>query len=196
MKNYILVFFAFLLLAGCKESKKDQAAPVTPSAPGFIEQLVPENVSIEVTLIKEIPEGTQLRRQDLADYLQLTVKNSNGEYGSIIGDSNSFRQFTVDVFADRTVTWKRKSLAGNGNQRPKIDSIFMKERNGGKRIIPEQGERVNGGNQPEKDGNDLRFKVNRGNLNKGDIENYTIRITIMGQDNPIDIDPVIRYHPE
>ena len=186
MKNYILVFFAFLLLAGCKESKKDQAAPDTPPAPGFIKQLAPENVSIEVTLIKEIPEGTQLRRQDLANYLQLTVKNSNGEYGSIIGDSNSFRQFTVDVFEERTVTWKGKSLAGNGNQRPKIVSIVMKE-NGGKRIIPEQGDPVNG--------NDLRFKVNKG-FNKGDIENYTIRITIMGQDNPIDIDPIIRYHPD
>ena len=193
MKNYLLLLFAFLLLAGCKESKKDQVPSIAPAAPGFIKQLAPENVSIEVTLIKEIPEGTQLRRQDLANYLQLTVKNSNGEYGSIIGDSNSFRQFTVDVFADKTVTWKGKSLAGNGNQRPKIDSIFMKERNGGKRIIPEKGERVNGGNQPEKDGNDLRFKVNKG-FNKGDIENYIIRITIMGQDNPIDIDPVLKYH--
>ena len=70
----------------------------------------------------------------------------------------------------------------------------MKE-NGGKRIIPEKGDRVNGSNQPEQDGNDLRFKVNKG-LNKGDIENYIIRITIMGQDNPIDIDPIIRYHPD
>ena len=52
MKNYLLLLFAFLLLAGCKEIKKDQVPPIAPAAPGFIKQLAPENVSIEVTLIK------------------------------------------------------------------------------------------------------------------------------------------------
>ena len=197
MKNYALLLIAFLLLIGCEKSTKTPASPVDSPVQKreAIPELKPEDVDIMVILLKEHPDK-KLSNNELAEYIQLTVNNSNGVYGTIIGDPKSFIKFTVDVFAKKTVTWKGGKLAGIGGQKPRIEIIAQKERQvqeRGPKIIPDKGTRVG------PNGDDLKFTVNSdSSLQKGDEEEYDIKINIKQRDSTYVyiIDPIIRYHPE
>ena len=192
MKKYLLLLFAILLLVGCQKTKNEPADP--EDSKKLIQELERENVNILVSLLKEHPEN-RLNSNELADYIQLSVDNRNGAYGTIIGDPKSFKKFTVDVFANMTVTWKGSKLAGIGGQKPRIEIIARKKtqvQESRPKVIPDNGTRVG------PNGDDLEFKVNSGNgLQNGYEEEYDIKITIKKKDSTYEynIDPVIRYHP-
>lgn len=197
MKNYLILVFGFLLLVACKKNTKTPVHPEDPpvqqSEP--IPELKPEDVNIMVTLLKEHPDK-KLSKNELAEYIQLTVNNSNGVFGSIIGDPNSFAKFTVDVFAKKAVTWKGDKLSGIAGQKPRIEIIAQKEiksKESRPKVIPVKGTRVG------QNGDNLKFIVNSGNgLKDGDEEEYNIQIKIKKSSATYTytIDPVIKYHPQ
>ncbi len=192
MKNYLLVLFAFLLLAGCDQSKKNQQdllnekteelESVLKKMKIFGPDLTPRNVTIEVRLIKKLPENVPVDSININDYIQLVEGNS----GSVIGNP---KDFTVIVYAGRTVKWKGKKLPGVSGQKPRIESIIMKGNISNNKDIITNGRRVDGDN-------DMEFDVKQ-NMNLGDTEHYKIMISF-GQNEKkktFEIDPKAVYHP-
>jgi hypothetical protein len=188
MKNYLLLLFAFLLLAGCKEAKKNEVAPVDPTAPLLAPPpptLVRENVTIEVMIVREIPDN--ITQDEIVNYIQLYVANQNGKYGSILGNPS---EFTVDVFSNFWVKWKGKKLNGIPGANPKIDSIKMKDRAGNVNILDGNGRRTGPNN------NDLEFDVLNSGVQEDSKEYYNIfiKVRIGNEWKQFTIDPVLKYH--
>lgn len=166
MKNYLLVLFAFLLLAGCKEAKKNEVAPPPPE---------PRNVTIEVMLIKKVPEGVT----DLKDYIQFY--NSRDSVGSIIGKPD---EFTTIVYGGYKVKWKGKKF--DTLKKPKIKLI--KKEKGGDFL------NMKGNNKPNSaDEIELSVKSKDSVTDKTEIK-YSIEIEI----DTISylIDPILKWHPD
>ena len=65
MKNYLLISLAFILLLACN-GEKQHKAPSTDA------ELISKPVTINLMLIKEIPDGVT----DLNDYIQFTLKEN------------------------------------------------------------------------------------------------------------------------
>ncbi|MCA0933321.1 hypothetical protein LCM02_12735 [Lutimonas saemankumensis] len=191
MKNYLLVLFAFLLLAGCDQGKKQQNLllqktqeldSVLNVMEIFSPDLTPRDVTIEVKLIKQLPKEYLLDTININDYIQLVEGNS----GSIIGQPQNF---TVTVFAGKKVKWKGKKLPGVSGQKPRIEAITMKD------DVPDNVDLIANGTRIDGD-NDMEFDVKQ-NMNLGDKERYKIIISF-GQGNKkqtTTIDPVLNYHP-
>jgi len=192
MKNYLLILFAFVLLAGCNQSKKNQQdlpnekteelESVLKKMKIFGPDLTPRNVTIEVRLIKKLPENVPVDSININDYIQLVEGNS----GSVIGNP---KDFTVIVYAGRTVKWKGKKLPGVSGQNPRIESIIMKDDISNNKDIITNGRRVDGDN-------DMEFDVKQ-KMNLGDTEHYKIMISF-GQNEKkktFEIDPKAVYHP-
>ena len=187
MKNYILVFFAFFLLTGCDQEKKNQNLllqktekeldSVLKTMIIFGPDLNSRDVNIEIMIIKEVPEGTT----DLNDYIQLF--NEGESYGSLIGKPN---EFTSNVFADRRVKWKGKKFGTL--DKPKI-----------KKIIYKKGYHLTDTTNISQNPNEVERRIKSGNsLKEGDTESYSIVIEIGNGNQKITdtIDPIIRYHPD
>jgi len=187
MKNYLLLVFAFLLLAGCKEAKKNEVAPIAPAAPILAPPppppLVRGNVTIEVMIVREIPDN--ITQDEIANYIQLYVDNQNGKYGSILGNPS---EFTVDVFSNSWVKWKGRTLQGISGANPKIDSINMKDRPNNINIL-ENGRRT-GPN------NDLEFDVLESGVQEDSKEYYNIfiKVRIGNEWKQFTIDPILKFH--
>ena len=186
MKNYLLLLFTFLLIVGCDQERKKQEFQlqkiekeldsVSKVMETFGPDLMLKDVTIEVTLIEELPKN--LPKDEIVNYIQFVEGNS----GSIIGNP---KDFTVIVFEGRKVKWKGKKLPRISGQKPRIDSIIKKS---GEDIIQGNGTRVN-------NGNDLEFEVTTG-LNDGAEEQYKIVISFGQGRNMITfpIDPIIKFH--
>jgi len=109
-----------------------------------------------------------------------------GNSGSVIGNP---KDFTVIVYAGRTVKWKGKKLPGVSGQNPRIESIIMKDDISNNKDIITNGRRVDGDN-------DMEFDVKQ-KMNLGDTEHYKIMISF-GQNEKkktFEIDPKAVYHP-
>lgn len=195
MKNYLLVLFAFLLLAGCDQSKKNQQdllnektkelESVLKKMEIFGPDLRKRQVTIEVVLIKELPENVPVEEININEYIQLV--EAEGKTGSIIGNP---KDFTVNVFAGERVKWKGKRLPGVSGQNPRIESITMKDGIPNNKEIITNGRRVDGDN-------DMEFDVKE-NMNLGDKEHYKIMISFGQGKNKktFTIDPILRYHED
>lgn len=185
MKNYLLVLFAFLLLAGCDQSKKNQQdllnekteelESVLKKMKIFGPDLTPRNVTIEVMLVTEVPKGTT----DLKNYLQFY--NNGDSVGSIIGRPDEFKTI---VYGGRKVKWKGKKF--EALKKPKIKLI--KKEKGGDFLNWKGNDEPNSNDEIE-----LEVKSKDSVSDKNDIK-YSIEIDY---DGIIDtIDPILRYHED
>jgi len=161
MKNYLLISLVFLLLLSCKNDKKGGDPP----------ELKPKHVTINLMLIKEIPDDVS----NLKDYIQFYVEGDS--CGSVIGKPN---EFTTDVFAGKKVKWKS---AKESIHKIKVKKIIFKNVEGNINIL----EPKNISQDP-----DEVERIVKEKLNDGDIEFYSLEIEI-GQKKDT-IDPKLEYH--
>ena len=193
MKNYLLLLFAFLLLAGCdqkRENQNNQLKKVEKECDSVLEEvkkfgpnLNSRPVTIDVVLLKKIPDPLP-KGDNIVNYIQLVEGNS----GSVIGNP---KDYTVIVFAGQTVAWKGKKLPGVSGQKPRIDAI--KKKSGKDVLEPGSGTRIDSTDQNMEKGNDIRYRVKgKGELQNGAEEHYNIEISING--TTYKIDPVLKLH--
>ena len=167
MKNYLLVLFAFLLLAGCRSKY-------------LTEDDNNKHTFIYIKVIKEIPEAIP-DNNSIYDYIQLFDNHGN----FAINNEDSIRNFTSPVYKNRKVKWKKSKGAATN----RISRIEINPKSGSKNFLQDK--------KIIKDG--IEFKVKAKDekgvpFKKGDLETYTIIITINGIDYPID--PIITYHDD
>jgi len=163
MKNYLLIPLVFLLLLACKHEKQN---PVSPKA-----ELTPKPVTINLMLIKEIPDDVS----DLKDYIQFYVEGE--DVGSIIGKPD---EFTTTVFEGKKVNWKS---AKESLHKIKVKKLIFKNIEGNINIL----ENTN----ISQDSTKVERKVKM-NLKDGVIEFYSLEIEI--EKKPYTIDPKLKYH--
>jgi len=184
MKNYLLLLFAILLFVGCTNEKESiqkknlekahkTIDSITKDMKNFGPDLTPKDVTIEVMLIKEVPEGAT----DLKDYIQFY--NRGESVGSIIGKPN---EFTTIVYGGKKVKWK--GIKFDTLKKPKI-KLITKEKG---------GDFINwkGNNKPSSD-DEIKLHVkSKDSVTKTTDIKYTIEITINGTTYPID--PILKFH--
>ena len=193
MKNYLLVLFAFLLLAGCKEAKKNEvapAAPATPTAPSADDenpqQFVPDRTVIYIRLIEEI--GPDVTNINIYDYIQLYDNDGNESQSN----KQSIENFTSPIYSGRRVKWKNSNKS---MQKIHVKTIIRKNQSDPELLVPGN----ESGNNSE-----VERKVRTGQ-NDGAREHYAIeiRVKMPGDDDQNDkkwktfkIDPVLEWHPQ
>lgn len=191
MKNYLLVLFAFLLLAGCKEAKKNEVAPVVPSEmdvnpqPTPLLPPVPDRTVIYVRLIEEI--DSDVTNDNIYDYIQLYDNDGNVSQSN----RNSIENFTSPIYSGKKVKWKKSEKS---MQKIHVKRIIRKKK--------EDPELLDPGNESGNSSEVVR-SVKTGKID-GAKEHYKIVIRVkMPKDvdenddkwKEFIIDPVIRYHP-
>lgn len=164
MKNYLLISLAFILLLACNGEKQPKAAPAVP-------ELISKPVTINLMLIKEIPDGVD----DLNDYIQFYAEGDS--CGSVIGKPN---EFTTTVFAGKKVKWKS---AKESIHKIKVKKLILKDVAGNINIL-ESG-------NISQDPDEVERKVKK-DLENGVIEIYGLEIEI--EKKPYTIDPKLQYH--
>jgi len=166
MKNYVLVLFAFLLIAGSSRIIAQD-----------FEQT--KRTIIYVKLIDKIPPKIP---EDQNIYNYIVLYDNHGNFAD--SDETEIRNFTSPAFVDRKfqkkIKWK--GVKFNSNYRPIIKNIKNK-------LNPDEDFRFLE-NRIEKNGA-IEYKVKK-KVPDQITESYTITIEINGE--TYTIDPIIRYH--
>lgn len=169
MKNYLLLFFTFLLLVSCASQFPETQDPDNT-----------KNTFIYIMVLENIP-ATLPKDKTIYDYIQLFDNHGN----FAINNKDSIEKFTSPVFKTKKVKWKKSK----GDSADKISKIEINAKKGSKNFLKDR-KIINNG---------IEFKVKTKNENgdrfkSGEIESYNIEITING--TTYTIDPALEYHPD
>ena len=186
MKNYLLVLFALLMFAGCKETKKNEEAPVAPDPEQKEEnnKLTSDNTIIYIKVMDDLPlPGEFGNQKTIYDYVILF--DNHGNISS--NDKVSITAFASPVYKNKKVKWIKSN---DSNKEMKI-KITKKSKSENKDFLKDKKSNPDGSIEF-----DIKVKDKNGNdFKKGNKEYYNIIIEINGKKYP-PIDPVLEWHPQ
>jgi len=168
MKNYVLVLFAFLLIAG---SSRIMAQDFEQTKRTII------YVKLRAEVPTDMPDGNTI-------YNYIVLYDNHGNLA--IKDQNLITNFTSPAFANgifnKKIKWKGVKSDFDPNYRPKVTNISKKSDENQNFTYLKNRKEINGA---------IEYKVKK-KVPDQITESYTITIEINGE--TYTIDPIIRYH--